>query len=101
MQNLAFSVYTNMSAFLYNLLCLYVFSVGLNCALGAAEMRPFIECISKNTQSYVICYPNAGKCGIYSRLGQLFTVCMYTESPKKLHCVYIHWFPQFFANLLL
>ncbi|PVD26012.1 hypothetical protein C0Q70_13680 [Pomacea canaliculata] len=34
--------------------------VGLNCALGASEMRPFIETISRNTTAYVICYPNAG-----------------------------------------
>nr|XP_002733368.2 PREDICTED: methionine synthase-like [Saccoglossus kowalevskii] len=35
-------------------------SVGLNCALGATEMRPFIEAIGDATTSYVICYPNAG-----------------------------------------
>ncbi|KAK7103336.1 methionine synthase-like [Littorina saxatilis] len=34
--------------------------LGLNCALGAAEMRPFIEAVSLNTSAYVICYPNAG-----------------------------------------
>ncbi|KAG8444186.1 hypothetical protein GDO86_009390 [Hymenochirus boettgeri] len=34
--------------------------IGLNCALGAAEMRPFIEAIGKCTTSYVLCYPNAG-----------------------------------------
>uniref|UniRef100_A0A5F9C766 Methionine synthase n=1 Tax=Oryctolagus cuniculus TaxID=9986 RepID=A0A5F9C766_RABIT len=34
--------------------------IGLNCALGAAEMRPFIETIGKCTTSYIICYPNAG-----------------------------------------
>ncbi|XP_041467932.1 methionine synthase-like [Lytechinus variegatus] len=34
--------------------------LGLNCALGANEMRPFIEAISLATPSYVICYPNAG-----------------------------------------
>ncbi|KAG8543904.1 hypothetical protein GDO81_023418 [Engystomops pustulosus] len=34
--------------------------IGLNCALGAVEMRPFIEAIGKCTTSYVICYPNAG-----------------------------------------
>ena len=39
---------------------LHVSSLGLNCALGAAEMRPFIECISNSTEAYVICYPNAG-----------------------------------------
>ena len=35
-------------------------SIGLNCALGAQEMRPFIETISKSTEAFVICYPNAG-----------------------------------------
>uniref|UniRef100_A0A3Q3BEV6 Methionine synthase n=1 Tax=Kryptolebias marmoratus TaxID=37003 RepID=A0A3Q3BEV6_KRYMA len=34
--------------------------IGLNCALGAAEMRPFIEAIGKSTTAFVICYPNAG-----------------------------------------
>uniref|UniRef100_A0A3P9I2P3 Methionine synthase n=1 Tax=Oryzias latipes TaxID=8090 RepID=A0A3P9I2P3_ORYLA len=34
--------------------------IGLNCALGATEMRPFIEAIGKNTTAFIICYPNAG-----------------------------------------
>ncbi|KAK3586830.1 hypothetical protein CHS0354_034868 [Potamilus streckersoni] len=34
--------------------------LGLNCALGAAEMRPFLEAVSKNTKAFVLCYPNAG-----------------------------------------
>ncbi|KAI7796520.1 methionine synthase [Triplophysa rosa] len=34
--------------------------IGLNCALGAADMRPFIEAIGKSTGAFVICYPNAG-----------------------------------------
>ncbi|XP_068920588.1 methionine synthase isoform X1 [Petaurus breviceps papuanus] len=34
--------------------------LGLNCALGAQEMRPFIETIGKCTTAYVLCYPNAG-----------------------------------------
>lgn len=34
--------------------------IGLNCALGAEEMRPFIEAIGKATDAFVICYPNAG-----------------------------------------
>jgi len=35
-------------------------AIGLNCALGASEMRPFIAAIAKNTPAYTICYPNAG-----------------------------------------
>ena len=37
-----------------------LFSIGLNCALGAVEMRPYIEAIGNATEAYVICYPNAG-----------------------------------------
>jgi len=34
--------------------------LGLNCALGATEMRPFIENVGLNFDGYVLCYPNAG-----------------------------------------
>ena len=36
------------------------FSVGLNCALGAREMRPYIAELSRMAEQYVTCYPNAG-----------------------------------------
>ncbi|MEN0004869.1 MAG: homocysteine S-methyltransferase family protein, partial [Bacteroidota bacterium] len=35
-------------------------SVGLNCALGATEMRPHIEALSKISDCYTSAYPNAG-----------------------------------------
>lgn len=35
-------------------------SVGINCALGADEMRPYIEELSKKSESLISCYPNAG-----------------------------------------
>jgi 5-methyltetrahydrofolate--homocysteine methyltransferase len=35
-------------------------SVGFNCALGAALMRPYIEELSRLADCYVSCYPNAG-----------------------------------------
>jgi len=35
-------------------------SVGLNCALGPKEMRPFIEELSQIAPVYISCYPNAG-----------------------------------------
>lgn len=35
-------------------------SVGLNCALGAAEMRPFIEELARIAPVAISCYPNAG-----------------------------------------
>ena len=36
------------------------FCVGLNCALGAQEMRPHLEALSKIANTYVHAYPNAG-----------------------------------------
>jgi len=35
-------------------------AVGLNCALGAALMRPYIEELARVADTYVSCYPNAG-----------------------------------------
>lgn len=35
-------------------------SVGLNCALGGKQMRPYIEELSNIASNYVSCYPNAG-----------------------------------------
>ena len=34
--------------------------VGLNCALGADAMRPYLQALSQNADCYVHCYPNAG-----------------------------------------
>jgi len=36
------------------------FSVGVNCALGARDMRPYVEELSRLAGCYVHCYPNAG-----------------------------------------
>lgn len=36
------------------------FSVGINCALGAKEMRPYMEELASIAECYVTCYPNAG-----------------------------------------
>ncbi len=35
-------------------------AVGLNCALGAKEMRPYIAEMSRVADTFVSCYPNAG-----------------------------------------
>jgi 5-methyltetrahydrofolate--homocysteine methyltransferase len=34
--------------------------VGVNCALGAAEMRPYVMDLSRVAGTYVACHPNAG-----------------------------------------
>jgi len=37
-----------------------LFSVGINCSLGAKQMRPYIEELSHLAPVYISCYPNAG-----------------------------------------
>jgi 5-methyltetrahydrofolate--homocysteine methyltransferase len=36
------------------------FSVGINCALGARDMRPYVAELARLADCYVSCYPNAG-----------------------------------------
>jgi 5-methyltetrahydrofolate--homocysteine methyltransferase len=35
-------------------------SVGLNCALGAKDMRPYLQALNSVANCYISCYPNAG-----------------------------------------
>src|SRR4029078_3070381 len=34
--------------------------VGVNCSLGASEMRPFLNRLARLSDTYVACSPNAG-----------------------------------------
>ena len=36
------------------------FSVGINCAFGASQMRPYVAELSRLAAEYVTCHPNAG-----------------------------------------
>ncbi len=49
-------------------------AVGLNCALGAPEMRPYIAEVARIADTYVSCYPNAG---LPNAFGE------YDESPER------------------
>ena len=50
-------------------------SVGINCALGAKEMRPHIEELARVAPVYISCYPNAG---LPNALGE------YDETPQSM-----------------
>ena len=47
-------------AFLNSVSHVDLLSVGLNCALGAKDMRPYLEELSEKAPFYVSAYPNAG-----------------------------------------
>ncbi len=48
------------TAFWYSVRHTRPLAVGLNCALGAALMRPYLEEIARVADCFVSCYPNAG-----------------------------------------
>lgn len=50
-------------------------ALGLNCALGARQMRPFVQALANFSPSYILCYPNAG---LPNAFGE------YDESPKMM-----------------
>ena len=49
-----------LEAFLISVSHFPLFSVGLNCALGAEQLRPFVEELSAKSPFYVSAHPNAG-----------------------------------------
>ena len=47
------------------------FSIGLNCALGAHEMRPYLAELARIAECYVTCYPNAGLPNAFGQYDEL------------------------------
>ncbi|MBM3426546.1 MAG: 5-methyltetrahydrofolate--homocysteine methyltransferase [Bacteroidetes bacterium] len=47
-------------AFLISVSHVPLFSIGLNCALGAKELRPYLKVLAQEAPFYVSAYPNAG-----------------------------------------
>jgi 5-methyltetrahydrofolate--homocysteine methyltransferase len=50
----------SVEAFYTSLAHFPMLSIGLNCALGPAQMRPYIEALSGVAECRISCYPNAG-----------------------------------------
>ena len=68
-------------------------AVGLNCALGAALMRPYLEEISRIADTYVSCYPNAGLPNPMSETG-------YDETPAETARLVADFARSGFVNLV-
>ena len=66
-------------------------SVGLNCALGAKEMRPHIEELSHLAACYVSAYPNAG---LPNTMGE------YDEQPEQTAHFLEDWAREGFVNIV-
>ena len=68
-------------------------SVGLNCALGPKEMRPYIEELARIAPIYVSCYPNAGLPDPLSPTG-------FPETPETLAPQIREWAAQGWLNIV-
>lgn len=66
-------------------------SVGLNCALGAKEMRPHIEELSQIAACYTSAYPNAG---LPNAMGE------YDEHPADTAHFIEEWVKEGFVNIV-
>lgn len=66
-------------------------SVGLNCALGAHEMRPHIEELSQIASCYVSAYPNAG---LPNAMGE------YDERPEDTGHYLEEWAKEGWVNIV-
>ncbi len=66
-------------------------SVGLNCALGAKEMRPHIEELSHISECFTSAYPNAG---LPNTMGE------YDEQPEETAHFIEEWAREGFVNIV-
>jgi 5-methyltetrahydrofolate--homocysteine methyltransferase len=65
-------------------------AVGLNCALGAKELRPYVEELARLAESYVSCHPNAG---LPNAFGE------YDDTPESMAAQAAEWARAGWLNL--
>jgi 5-methyltetrahydrofolate--homocysteine methyltransferase len=80
-------------AFLNSVSHFPLLSIGLNCALGPAEMRPYIEELSTKAPYFVSAYPNAGLPDPLSPTG-------FPETPETLAPQLQDWAKRGWLNIL-
>jgi len=78
-------------AFLNSVRHLDLLSIGLNCSLGAREMRPYLEELSQKAPFYTSVYPNAG---FPNQFGG------YDESPEEMAAQIRDFLENRFVNIL-
>jgi 5-methyltetrahydrofolate--homocysteine methyltransferase len=80
-----------LEAFLVSVMHAEPLSIGLNCALGAEQMRPHIEELASIAPCYVSAYPNAG---LPNAMGE------YDETPEITASIVAEWAKEGWVNLL-
>ncbi|MCB0355696.1 MAG: homocysteine S-methyltransferase family protein, partial [Bdellovibrionales bacterium] len=82
-----------MEAFWYSVRHIHPLSVGLNCALGAESLRPFMQELSEISEVYASCYPNAGLPNPLSETG-------YDETPEATANALLDYAEAGYLNLV-
>jgi len=80
-----------LEAFLFSIIHFDLFAVGLNCSLGAAELRPYIEEMSVKAPFPIIAYPNAG---LPNQFGE------YDQSPVEMAGYIKDFLDNRFVNMI-
>ncbi|MDP1622896.1 MAG: methionine synthase [Bacteroidales bacterium] len=80
-----------LEAFLFSIIHFDLFAIGINCSLGAAELRPYIEELSAKAPFPVIVYPNAG---LPNQFGE------YEQSPDEMAGFIKDFLDQRFVNMV-
>ena len=80
-----------LEAFLTSVSHIDLLSIGLNCSLGAEQMRPHLEELSQKSSFNVSVYPNAG---LPNQFGE------YDESPEKMGAHIHDFLDHKFANIV-
>ncbi len=78
-------------AFLNSVAHIDLLSVGLNCALGAKDMRPYLEELSQKSPFFLSAYPNAG---LPNQFGE------YDETPDEMACTIHDFLESGFLNIV-
>ncbi len=66
-------------------------SIGINCALGARQMRPYIEELAGLVPNYLSCYPNAG---LPNQFGE------YDQGPQEMAVLLVEFARQGWLNIV-
>ena len=78
-------------AFWYSMRHLKPFSIGLNCALGAELMRPYLAELAAHADTRISAYPNAG---LPNAMGE------YDETPDDMACQMEPWAKDGIVNIV-
>ncbi len=78
-------------AFLISISHISLFSIGLNCALGADQLKPYLKRLSMNTQLNISAHPNAGLPNAFGA---------YDQTPEEMQTLIKEYLDDHLVNII-